>query len=89
MGEAQQVGSEVKTVTAEKFSVPELSALRNELLNSSLDALQAGELFQMFLVGRGYGVSPQAARDAANRVEAAGCSLEAMQRELESVALVQ
>jgi hypothetical protein len=83
------VGSEVKAVTAEKFSVPELSALRNELLNSSLDTMQAGELFQLFLVGRGYGVSPQDARDAANRVEAAGCSLEAMQRELESVALVQ
>jgi len=79
----------VKTVTAEKFSVPELSALRTELLNSGLDAMQAGELFQMFLVGRGYGISPQAARDAANRVEASGCSLEVMQRELERVALVQ
>jgi hypothetical protein len=89
MGKGQQVGSEVKTVTAEKFSVPELAALRNELLNSGLDAMTAGELLQMFLMGRGYGVSPQAARDAANRVEAAGCSLEAMQRELERVALVQ
>jgi hypothetical protein len=79
----------VKAVTTEKFSVPELSALRSELLHSGLDALQAGELLQLFLVGRGYGVSPQSARDAAYRVEAAGCSLEAMQRELELVALVQ
>ena len=33
-----------------------------------LDSHQAAELLQAFLTGRGYGVSPQAARDAAGRV---------------------
>ncbi len=74
---------------AEKFSIPELAALRNELMHGTLDSMQAGELFQVFLMGRGYGVSPQAALDAACRVEGAGCSIEALQRELEGLALVQ
>ena len=74
---------------AEKFSVPELAALRNELLHSGLDAMQTAELLQMFLMGRGYGVSPEAARHAAYRVEGSGCSLESIQRELEGLALVQ
>ncbi len=73
---------------AEKFSVPEVSALRSELLTGSLDALQAGELLQVFLMGRGYGVSPQAAKEAAWRVGGAGCSVESIQRELEQLALV-
>lgn len=73
----------------EKFSVPELTALRHELLHSGLDPMQTAELLQVFLVGRGYGVSPQAARDAAYRVENAGLSLESIQRELEGMALVQ
>lgn len=74
---------------AEKFSIPELAALRNELVNGTMDPMLAGELFQVFLIGRGYGVSPQAARDAACRVEGAGCSIEVLQRELEVLALVQ
>ncbi len=73
---------------AEKFSPPELAALRSELLHSSLDSRQAAELFQIFLMGRGYGVSPQAAWDAATRVGGAGCSLESLQQELEKIALV-
>jgi hypothetical protein len=73
---------------AEKFSIPEISALRSELLAGGLDALQAGELLQVFLMGRGYGVSPQAAKEAAWRVEGAGCSVESIQRELEQLALV-
>jgi len=73
---------------AEKFSVPELSALRSELLQGGLDALQSAELVQVFLSGRGYGVSPQAARDAIGRVEVSGCSLEVIQKELESLALM-
>ncbi len=72
----------------EKFAPPELAALRNELLQGGLDSRQAAELFQMFLVGRGYGVSPQAARDAVVEVGGAGCSLESLQRELERIALV-
>ncbi len=74
---------------AEKFSVPELSALRSELLSSGLDSRDAAELLQMFLVGRGYGVSPEAAIDAIYKVEGSGCSLEVIQQELERIAMVQ
>jgi len=72
----------------EKFSVPELTALKNELAQSTLDSMQAAELLQMFLMGRGYGVSPEAARDAVCRMEGKGCSIDVIQRELESLALV-
>lgn len=72
----------------EKFSVAELSALRNELLTGGLDSWQAAELFQVFLKGRGYGVSSDAAIDAATRVEGSGCSIEALQKELQGLALV-
>jgi hypothetical protein len=72
----------------EKFSVPELTALRNELVQGSLDSRQAGELLQIFLAGRGYGVSPEAARDAIGRVGGSGCTLDSIQRELEGLALV-
>lgn len=75
-------------VTGEKFSVPELTALRNELVQNGLDAKQAAELLQVFLMGRGYGVSPEAAFDASIRVEGAGCSLESLQNELQKLALV-
>ncbi len=73
---------------AEKFSTGELAALRSELLQSGLDSWDAARLFQMFLVGRGYGVSPEAAWDAASRVEGAGCSLDSIQKELEGIAMV-
>jgi hypothetical protein len=75
-------------VGVEKFSPPELAALRTELLQGGLDSRQAAELFQMFLIGRGYGVSPQAAWDAATVVGGSGCSIESLQRELERIALV-
>ncbi len=74
-------------MTVERFSLPEMSALRSELLQSGLDSLQSAEVLQVFLMGRGYGVSPQAARDAVCRVEVSGCSLEAIQQELEGLAL--
>jgi len=73
---------------AERFSVAEMTALRNELLEGLLDSRQAAELFQMFLTGRGYGVSPERALEAASRVEGAGCSVESIQHELEHLALV-
>jgi hypothetical protein len=73
---------------AEKFSIGELAALRNELLMGGLDSLQAAEVLQMFLKGRGYGVSPEAALDAAGKVEGAGCAIDVIQQELESIALV-
>jgi hypothetical protein len=72
----------------EKFSATELTALRSDLLQGGIDSREAAELLQVFLVGRGYGVSPEAARDAASRVEGSGCSIEVIQKELESIALV-
>ena len=73
----------------DRFTVMELSALRNDLLQSGMvDSREAAELMQVFLMGRGYGVSAQAARDAASRVEMAGCSLPVLQRELDALALV-
>jgi hypothetical protein len=42
----------------------------------------------MFLAGRGYGISPESARDAAGRIEGTGCNVEALHKELESLALV-
>lgn len=73
----------------ERFSVTELSALRNDLLQGGqIDSREAAELLQVFLMGRGYGVSRQAAFDAAGRVEMAGCSLPVLQSELESLAMV-
>jgi len=79
-------GSEV--IMRERFSATELSALRNDLLQGGLvDSREAAELVQIFLMGRGYGVSPQAARDAISRVEMAGCALPVLQKELENLAL--
>jgi len=73
----------------ERFSVNELTALRNDLLQGGLiDSREAAELLQVFLMGRGYGVSPQAAVDAASRVEMSGCSIPVLQTELENLALV-
>ena len=53
-----------------------------------MDSDEAAELLQVCLMGRGYGVSPQAARDAVGRVEMSGCSLPVLQHELENLALV-
>ena len=81
--------SEVMTAMKEQFSVTELTALRNDLIQSSMiDSREAAELLQVFLMGRGYGVSPQAAMDAVGRVEMSGCSMPVLQKELESLALV-
>lgn len=74
---------------AEKFSVPEMAALRSELLQGAFDSHSAAELLQVFLAGRGYGVSPDVALDAVSKVEGSGCSLEVIQRELDRIALVQ
>ncbi len=72
---------------AEKFSVPELTALRTELLQG-FDSKDAAELIQMFLAGHGYGVSAEEARNAVSRAGMLGGTLETFQRELESIALV-
>jgi hypothetical protein len=78
-------GSEVSSM-AEKFSAPELAALRSELL-LGFDSKDAAELVQLFLAGHGYGVSAEAARHAVSRVGMMGSTLEVFQRELERIAL--
>ena len=73
----------------DKFSVTELNALRNDLLQGGMvDSREAAEVLQVFLMGRGYGVSQADAMDAAGRVEMAGCSLPVLQRELEGLSMV-
>jgi hypothetical protein len=85
----QDVRSEVMTAMTEQFTVVELNALRNDLLQSHLiDVREAGELLQVFLMGRGYGVSTQEAMAAAGRVERAGCSIPVLQEELAQLAMV-
>ncbi len=74
--------------TSERFNQSDLAALRGELLQSSLDSWQAGDVIITFLTGRGYGVSSGAARSAAVRIEQAGFMLDALQNELENLALV-
>ena len=81
----ERVGGE--SMMAEKFSVPELTALRSELL-LGFDSKDCAELLQLFLIGRGYGVSPEDARAAVSKVGMLGNTLEAFQRELENIALV-
>src|SRR4029077_14705769 len=86
--------SESEVMTAmmndkDRFTVTELSALRSDLLQSGMmDSREAAELLQVFLMGRGYGVSQAAALDAAGRVAMAGCALPVLQHELENLALV-
>jgi hypothetical protein len=72
------------------FSSAELTALRNDLIHDVLiDSREAAELVQLFLMGRGFGASAEAAReDAVGRVERSGCSIPVLQRELEELALV-
>ena len=72
----------------QKFTQPELSTLREELRQSGLDSFQAAELLTGFLAAHGYGSSNDAARQAASRLEAAGCPLPHIQRELEGLACV-
>ena len=74
-------------ITVEKFSVPELTALRSELLQG-FDSRDAAELIQMFLAGHGYGVSSEDARNAVVRAGLLGGTLETFQRELENIARV-
>lgn len=72
----------------EKFSAAELANLRAELLRSDLDNRQAAEILTTFLIGRGYGVDPHKAMEAATNIESITCSPECMQAELERIAMV-
>ena len=69
----------------EKFSVTELTALRNDLLQNGVDHWQAAEMLTLFLNGRGYGISRQSARAAIGRLEGA-CTMANIQTELNSLA---
>jgi hypothetical protein len=84
-----RIASDVIRNDKDRFTVTELAALRNDLLQGGMmDSYEAAELLQVFLMGRGYGVSPKDALDAAGRVEMAGCALPVLQHELENLALV-
>jgi hypothetical protein len=73
----------------DRFTMTELAALRSDLLQGGMvDSFEAAQLLQVFLMGRGYGVSQKAALDAAGRVEMAGCALPVLQHELENLAMV-
>jgi len=71
----------------DRFTMTELAALRNDLIQGGMvDSYEAAELLRV--LGRGYGVSPTAALDAAGRVEMAGCAIPVLQHELENLAMV-
>jgi hypothetical protein len=72
----------------EKFSMAELSRLRQELMQSGIDSRQAAELVTAFLSAHGYGVNSTLVPDVLPRLEGSGCSVDCVQAELERVALV-
>jgi hypothetical protein len=72
----------------EKFSVAELGKLRAELIQPGIDSWQAADVLGHFLTERGYGVSPQNARNAIGCLEGTDRELDCIQEELEHVALV-
>jgi hypothetical protein len=81
--------TDAKMNDKDRFTMTELAALRNDLLQGGMiDSYEAAELLQVFLMGRGYGVSPKAALDAAGRVEMAGCAMPVLVHELENLAMV-
>jgi hypothetical protein len=89
MFEKEMLEMNDKALDKDRFTRNELAALRNDLLQGGMiDSFEAAELLQVFLMGRGYGVSPKAALDAAGRVEMAGCALPVLQYELEHLAMV-
>lgn len=71
-----------------KFTTTELTALRTDLVQGMVDSAEAAELLQVFLMGRGYGVSRQAAQDAVGRIGSTGFSITVLQHELENLAML-
>ena len=57
-----------------KFSAAELAVLRTDLQQTWTDHFQAAEMVTSFLIGRGYGVCRQKAREAVARMETANCA---------------
>jgi hypothetical protein len=82
---AAKVGS---TSRIERFSATQLGNLRTALMDSAIDSWQAADVLRTFLAGRGYGISPQGARDAIARLEGTDRALDSVQKELERVAVV-
>jgi hypothetical protein len=80
--------TQAKPIEIEKFPEAELAGLRHEVLHSNLDMWQAADLISSYLSGRGYGVSNDDARHMATQLEAAGFTVQSMQKELEKIALV-
>ena len=76
-----------KSQMIEQFPAADLNGLREEIRKSSVDGWQSAALISSFLSGRGYGVSTDAARIAASRIESVD-SLQLMQEELEKLAFV-
>lgn len=72
----------------EVFAAAELLALQCDLQQTCIDSWQARDLLAAFLNGRGYGVDGERIRESLWRLERANCNVEAMQTELERVALV-
>jgi hypothetical protein len=78
----------------EKFSMTELSNLRNELLEYRSDSWQAADVVSAFLSLRGYGVNTATMRAVVGSIDAfsgstsALQSADAMQAALEAVAYV-
>jgi hypothetical protein len=81
-------GKVESTSRIEQFSATHLGNLRTALMDSRIDSWQAADMLTNFLTGRGYGVSPQRARDAIARLEGTDRALDCMQEELERVAVV-
>ena len=73
----------------EKFSISELTNLRNELLRGQLDSWQAADLAANFLAGHGYGASAENLRQAITGIEMSRCSIDCLQAALEGVAYIQ
>ncbi len=80
--------SKGRTAMVERFADADLNGLREDLMKSGLDSWQAADLISSFLSVRGYGVSTQAARRAAFRMESITCSIRCLQEELEKIAQV-
>ena len=76
------------TSKIERFSATQLGNLRTALMSFAIDSWQAADVLRTFLTGRGYGISPQGARDAIARLEGTDRALDSMQEELERVAVV-
>ncbi|HTC94201.1 MAG TPA: hypothetical protein VK699_12245 [Terriglobales bacterium] len=71
-----------------KFTAAEVATFRRDLLDSGLDWCQTAEVIRAFIINHGYGVSTETAMEAARRIDGAGCNLDFVHKELETLALV-